>query len=181
MQNFKTIQQFLLGELAMSPEERKKERERKNAIYSGHLRLCQQPRAPPALCSDQFSRLWTFGQEILQSTLNLTSTKELQISTKGQQHAPYLYSQYDTLVIHAALLLIQNLSLLPTCLPSSDDQTSLVTANISLVSAYLSIVLVSGGHWQVSHCIPSYEQMFPPGWCLVTTMEERHSSLDTDC
>jgi hypothetical protein len=31
----------------MSPEERK------NAIYSGHLRLCQQPRAAHALYSDQ--------------------------------------------------------------------------------------------------------------------------------
>ena len=41
----------------MSPEERKKEREkerkRKNAIYSGHLCLCQQPRAAHALHSDQ--------------------------------------------------------------------------------------------------------------------------------
>jgi hypothetical protein len=34
MQNFKTIRQLLLGELAMSPERRKRERE-KNAIYSG--------------------------------------------------------------------------------------------------------------------------------------------------
>jgi hypothetical protein len=35
MQNFKTLQQSLLGELAMSPEERKKEERReKNAIYS---------------------------------------------------------------------------------------------------------------------------------------------------
>ena len=33
-------------------ERRKKERE-KNAIYSGHLRLCQQPRAAHALRSDQ--------------------------------------------------------------------------------------------------------------------------------
>ena len=63
-----------------------------------------------------------------------------------------LYSLYDQMLGHAALLL-------------------------SLVSAYLSIVLVTGGQWQVSACIPSYEQMFPPGWCLVTTMEERHSHL----
>ena len=35
----------------MSPEE-EEERE-KNAIYSGHLRLCQQPRAAHALRSDQ--------------------------------------------------------------------------------------------------------------------------------
>ena len=39
MQDFGTLRQPLLGELAMS---RKRERE-KNAIYSGHLRLCQQP------------------------------------------------------------------------------------------------------------------------------------------
>ena len=29
--------------------------ERKNAIYSGHLRLCQQPRVAHALCSDQIA------------------------------------------------------------------------------------------------------------------------------
>ena len=52
MQNFKTLRQSLLGELAMSPEERERE---KNAIYSGHLRFCQQPRAAHALRSDQFS------------------------------------------------------------------------------------------------------------------------------
>ena len=34
---------------------RRGERERENAIYSGHLRLCQQPRAAQALRSDQFS------------------------------------------------------------------------------------------------------------------------------
>ena len=50
MQSFKTLRQPLVGELAMS---RKKERGEKNAIYSGHLRLCQQPRAAHALRSDQ--------------------------------------------------------------------------------------------------------------------------------
>ena len=35
-------------------EERK--REKKNAIYSGHLRLCHQPRAAHALRSDQFKQ-----------------------------------------------------------------------------------------------------------------------------
>ena len=60
MQDFKTLQQPLMGELAMSRKkrERKKERE-KNAIYSGHLRLCQQPRAAHALRSDQF--VYTFS------------------------------------------------------------------------------------------------------------------------
>ena len=52
MHKFEFLRQPLLGELAMSPEERKKERE-KNAICSGHLRLCQQPRAAHALRSDQ--------------------------------------------------------------------------------------------------------------------------------
>ena len=50
MQKFEVLRQPLMGELAMS---RKKERKRKNAIYSGHLRLCQQPRAAHALRSDQ--------------------------------------------------------------------------------------------------------------------------------
>jgi hypothetical protein len=39
-----------MGELAMS---RKREEREKNAIYSGHLRLFQQPRAAHALRSDQ--------------------------------------------------------------------------------------------------------------------------------
>ena len=55
MQKFETLRQPLLGELAMSRKrERKKERGEKNAIYSGHLRLCQQPRAAHALRSDQW-------------------------------------------------------------------------------------------------------------------------------
>ena len=43
------------GRISNEPEEeRKRERRReKNAIYSGHLRLCQQPRAAHALRSDQ--------------------------------------------------------------------------------------------------------------------------------
>ena len=56
MQRFEFLRQPLMGELAMSPErerEREKERE-KNAICSGHLRLCQQPRAAHALRSDQY-------------------------------------------------------------------------------------------------------------------------------
>jgi hypothetical protein len=61
MQNFKTLRQPHLWKLAMS---RKKEEERgkiereKNAIYSGHLRLCQQPRAAHALRLDQNQPNW---------------------------------------------------------------------------------------------------------------------------
>jgi hypothetical protein len=54
----------------MSPEERKKERERereKNAIYSGQLRLCQQPRAAHALRSDQFHMI--FNKEDKSTTI----------------------------------------------------------------------------------------------------------------
>jgi hypothetical protein len=39
--------------ISNEPEERKKERGAKNAIYSGHLHLCEQPRAAHALRSDQ--------------------------------------------------------------------------------------------------------------------------------
>ena len=54
MQKFETLRQPLLGELAMSrKKERERERGEKNVIYSGHLRLCQQPRAAHALRSDQ--------------------------------------------------------------------------------------------------------------------------------
>ena len=72
MQNFKTLRQPLMGELAMSrkKKERKKERE-KNAIYSGHLRFCLQPRAAHALRSDQFNKAsWYIvsGMPILSST-----------------------------------------------------------------------------------------------------------------
>ena len=60
MQKFEFLRQPLLGELAMSRkkrEERERERKRKNAIYSGHLGLCQQPRAAHALRSDQLTCL----------------------------------------------------------------------------------------------------------------------------
>ena len=56
MQRFEFLRQPLMGELAMSPEERERERKKereKNAIYSGQLRLCQKPRAAHALRSDQ--------------------------------------------------------------------------------------------------------------------------------
>ena len=54
MQKFEFLRQPLLGELAMSrKKERKREEREKNAIYSGHLRLCQQPRAAHALRLDQ--------------------------------------------------------------------------------------------------------------------------------
>ena len=52
MQKIETLRQPLLGELSMSRKKRERRRE-KNAIYSGHLRLCQQPRAAHALRSDQ--------------------------------------------------------------------------------------------------------------------------------
>ena len=55
MQEFEFLRQPLLGELAMS-RKKKEERRRKNAIYSGHIRLCQQPRAAHALRSDQYEK-----------------------------------------------------------------------------------------------------------------------------
>jgi hypothetical protein len=44
MQKFGTLQQPILGELAMSPEKERREEERKNANYSGHLRFWLQPK-----------------------------------------------------------------------------------------------------------------------------------------
>jgi hypothetical protein len=65
MQNFKTLRQPLLGELAMS-RKREEEREReKNNIYSGHLHLCQQPRAAHALRSDQLNVTWLRRTQVL--------------------------------------------------------------------------------------------------------------------
>ena len=59
MQRFEFLRQPLLGELAMSRKKKKKERRRreKNAIYSGHLRLCQQPRAAHTLRLDQQTQI----------------------------------------------------------------------------------------------------------------------------
>ena len=57
------LRQPLLGELAMS---RKRERREKNAIYSGHLRLCQQPRAAHAL---------RYDQKLVSARLELSFTK----------------------------------------------------------------------------------------------------------
>ena len=65
MQNFKSLRQPLLGELAMSrkkEEERKKERKKKNSIYSGHLCFCLPPRPAHALCSDQYLS-WLAAQQ----------------------------------------------------------------------------------------------------------------------
>ena len=51
------------GRISNEPEEER--RREKNAIYSGHLRLCQQPRAAHALRSDQN---WAFWVEYLKIT-----------------------------------------------------------------------------------------------------------------
>jgi hypothetical protein len=54
----------------MSWRERERERGEKNALYSGHLRLCQQPRAAHALRSDQKNAsLVKCGQCKVKSTL----------------------------------------------------------------------------------------------------------------
>ena len=51
-------------------EEREREREN-NAIYSGHLRLCQQPRAAHSLRSDQFRTLMAKTNNVLLIMINL--------------------------------------------------------------------------------------------------------------
>ena len=65
MQKFEFLQQPLLGELAMS-RKKKEERRENNAIYSGHICLCQQPRAAHALRSDQKLVLLDFYEAIQQ-------------------------------------------------------------------------------------------------------------------
>ena len=62
MQKFEFLRQPLLGEIAMG--QKREERREKNAIYSGHLRLCQQPRAAHALRSDQNEATCTDQEEI---------------------------------------------------------------------------------------------------------------------
>jgi hypothetical protein len=49
---FKNPTTIPYGRISNEPGE-KEERREKNAIYSGHLHLCQQPRAAHALRSDQ--------------------------------------------------------------------------------------------------------------------------------
>ena len=84
MQKCETLRQPLLGELAMS---RKKERERRrreqNAIYSGHLRLCQQPRVAQALHSDQLRALK--NKVPPKMTRAMDQDKDLQVQDKDQK------------------------------------------------------------------------------------------------
>jgi hypothetical protein len=55
------------------------EREReKNAIYSGQLRLCQQPRAAHALRSDQ--KFWEVTMQLVQSSVELLKLFKLFLS-----------------------------------------------------------------------------------------------------
>ena len=70
MQKFEFLRQPLLGELAMSRKKKEEEREN-NAIYSGHLRLCQQPRAAHSLRSDQFRTLMAKTNNVLLIMINL--------------------------------------------------------------------------------------------------------------
>ena len=64
MQKFEFLRQPLLGELAMSRKKERRKKERENAIYSGHLRFCLQPRAAHALRSDQLFliSIWLFSK-----------------------------------------------------------------------------------------------------------------------
>jgi hypothetical protein len=81
MQNFEFLRQPLLGELAMS--RKREERKRKNDIYSGHLRLCQQPRAALALRSDQFQlKLFQRAGSLRSKVLSLRSTSKFWDSQK---------------------------------------------------------------------------------------------------
>ena len=70
----------------------------------------------------------------------------------------------DAALSHVALLLSSNLPSLATCLPSYHDQALLLTANMTLLTAYLTIVTY-----------PHHRHH--PGWCIIPTMEERHSQL----
>jgi hypothetical protein len=85
MQNFKTLRQPLLGELAMSRRERER---RKNAIYSGHLRLCQQPRAAHALRSDQQNMAQNTGYMIYLIIENLWFDELNFYNTNGFVNGP---------------------------------------------------------------------------------------------
>ena len=110
MKHYKTLRQSLLGELAMSPE-RKRERERErenNAIYSGHLRLCQQPMAAHALRSDQclllFYRTRRTGGRLIVTVLPLVKDCNLFLGDKnlGRNIVCYyfLYLMADIINLH---------------------------------------------------------------------------------
>ena len=109
MQNFKTLRQSLLGELAMS---RKKERggerrERKNAIYSGHLRLCQQPRAAHALRSDQYPTLMGSSFKIITMTLEFRQLDyRMDISSWTLKHLDLLLLETKNIILQIKLNIV---------------------------------------------------------------------------
>ena len=58
-----------------------------NAIYSGHLRLCQHPRAAHALCSDQFKE--AFGNNDGNDDIVLSSTETMERIDKIMNKVKY--------------------------------------------------------------------------------------------
>ena len=95
MQKFEFLWQPFLGELAMSRKKRERKEEReKNAICSGHVRLCQQPRAAHALRLDQYEN-WELGQDWRKNILVLGSL------------ATFLFAMWEMLitnVVHFCVL-----------------------------------------------------------------------------
>jgi len=150
--------------------------------------------------SEALEEMWTLCQDLVESTFHSSSPSVLHLTQHIHQHThlpssvlhltqqrhqqahlpPYLYSQFHLLVQHTSCLLLAASSVptLSSSLLCTSDQTGcLMTANTPLVTAYLSVMLVSGSSSRTMDCIPSYCQLYPPGWCLVTTMEERHGQL----
>jgi len=125
---------------------------------------------------------WTTIQKIVNSTFHPSSPSVLYLTQHRHQQVPLppsLHSQYHLLVQHTSCLLLASSvsSLSSNLLCTSDQAGCLVTANTPLVTAYLSVMLLSGSAWQGMDCIPTYCHLYPAGWCLVTTMEERHAKL----
>ena len=80
------------------------------------------------------------------------------------QSYQHITSPSTAALSHVAILLSSNLPSLATCLPSYHDQALLLTANMTLLTTYLTIVTYPHHHHH-------------PGWCIIPTMEERHSQL----
>merc|ERR1719228_2961892 len=81
--------------------------------------------------------------------------------------SPSQLSHYYQLLQHSSLLLSSTVYSSHSSL-SLGDQLHLVTSTLPLVTAYLSLVLLSSCDSTVS-----YYHLYPPGWCLVTSLEKR--------
>ena len=118
--------------------------------------------------------LYTSYQTAINPSIDLISTSAQAFSTHVTPTplSSKAFTNIHLLLHHAALNICTSISLVSACLKSPDDQNCLISANSCLIATLLAVVLVSTGQLQLS-----YDQLFPPGWCLVHEMEQIHREL----